>query len=236
MLAQREEILLVLYNEQAHSPIQTLGIEHLTAELAVTREALWSDLDYLQERGYLAVSSHDVGGRLFHSLRLTANGIDYVEHAMRSQHRFSQSSQEAPEQGDTPAVFLSHSSLDGAFCERLVQYLHETLLSADVFYDATALQGGDKWVRSVPEEIVARPVFLVVLSPASVEAPWVKEETHLALRHTVGNPWRRIIPVLHRPCDPDQLSPLLANHQIIDCTDARETTGLMRVRVAIQAG
>jgi len=98
---------------------------------------------------------------------------------------------------------MSHSSKDHDFCVRLVGDLQR--ISGDessVWYDAKGgLYGGDSWWRKIMQEVKARNVFIVVLSPEAAVSPWVNSEIDLAWRQKHLPPGKLIIPVLYRPCE-----------------------------------
>src|SRR5690242_15887224 len=97
-------------------------------------------------------------------------------------------------------IFLSHSHLDNDFCQRVVEHIKRSLPDADIFYDERTIIGGDPWMRRLQHEVIARPIFIVILSPNSVESEWVREETNLALSEAMKHRERRIIPIRYREC------------------------------------
>src|SRR5437763_14386593 len=102
-----------------------------------------------------------------------------------------------------PRIFVSHSSKDQDFCLRLVDDL-QTVLGDEsaVWYDARGgLHGGDTWWRKIMQELKARHVFIVVLSPDSVISPWVNSEIDLAWRQKHSPSGKLILPILYRPCE-----------------------------------
>lgn len=121
---------------------------------------------------------------------------------------------------NTASIFISHASGDNVFCHKLFGFLKQELPNSDIFYDENELTAGDEWIRRIQHEVLNRPLFIVVLSPHSVVAEWVREETNLALsRSIVDKVNRRIIPIKIANCDIDLLAPLLTTRQIIDLSD-----------------
>jgi formylglycine-generating enzyme required for sulfatase activity len=119
-----------------------------------------------------------------------------------------------------PPIFISHSHYDNTACRQIRDFLHRQLPDADIFLDESELHGGDDWMHRIPHEVIARPIFLVILSRHSIAAEWVAEETNLALARAVKDRTRKIIPVqidpsLRVPEDIDRLSPLLSMRQIV---------------------
>ncbi len=118
-----------------------------------------------------------------------------------------------------PAIFISHSHFDNAFCEQLSTWLVRTV-GADVFYDRERLHGGDDWLERIQTELERRPLFVLVLSQHSIEATWVRAETRLALDLTFSARTHRVIPISIDPSltrgDISKLSSFLHLFQRID--------------------
>src|SRR5712691_6379757 len=95
-----------------------------------------------------------------------------------------------------PRIFMSHSHLDNAFVTRLAQDLRRALGDESaVWYDILGLHGGDTWWEKIVEELMAREVFLLVLSSDAMNSRWVRREINMALNEN-----KSILPVLHRDC------------------------------------
>jgi hypothetical protein len=80
-------------------------------------------------------------------------------------------------------IFVSHSHQDNAFSVRLVEKLRAALGgdAPAVWYDVSGgLHGGDEWWRRIVDEITARPIFLMTLSPDAVDSYWVMREYGIA--------------------------------------------------------
>lgn len=99
-------------------------------------------------------------------------------------------------------IFISHSHLDDSFGLQLANDLRQAFKGGPdtVWYDSSGgLQGGDEWWDKIRLQIEQRPIFLVVLSPASMDSVYVNREISMAM---VQDPQRiRIVPVLHQPCN-----------------------------------
>jgi TIR domain/TPR repeat len=97
-----------------------------------------------------------------------------------------------------PRIFISHSHLDNNFGTKLAQDLRRVLTDEDaVFYDVMGgLHGGERWWNKIVKELTARNVFLLVLSPDSMNSQWVLREIDVALNEN-----KYIIPILHRTCN-----------------------------------
>jgi outer membrane protein assembly factor BamB len=101
-----------------------------------------------------------------------------------------------------PRIFVSHSHVDNIFGAKLVEDLQQTLGSEDaVWYDVQGgLSAGDVWWNKIVEEVKARPIFIVVLSPEALNSQWVSDEIAMALQQRNSLEGKIIIPVLYRPC------------------------------------
>jgi formylglycine-generating enzyme required for sulfatase activity len=124
----------------------------------------------------------------------------------------------------TPHIFVSHSHHDNLVCRQIVDDMRQSFPDAPIFYDESELRAGDEWMERIQREVINAPIFIVILSPHSVVARWVKTETNLALNLAMEDPSRKIIPVsIDAHVDKTaimQFVPLLILRQIIDMTDA----------------
>src|SRR5437588_12288056 len=78
-------------------------------------------------------------------------------------------------------IFISHSHIDNEFGTRLAQDLQRVLGDESaVWYDVLGgLHGGDTWWEKILEELTARQVFIVVLSPEAMQSKWVRDEINI---------------------------------------------------------
>jgi tetratricopeptide (TPR) repeat protein len=90
-------------------------------------------------------------------------------------------------------VFVSHSTRDKAFCDTLVAALRGA--GADVWYDQESL-GAGQLRRVIMAELVARPVFVVVLSKEALASNWEQDECEWAYDLLREDPTRLYLPVL----------------------------------------
>lgn len=108
-------------------------------------------------------------------------------------------------------VFISHSSKDKPFVDRLVSDL--TARAIPVWYDKFDVRIGDSITGSINDALAVSKYFLIVLSPDAVSSRWVKEELNAALMHQAVAQGTFMIPVLLRDCS---LPPLLAHRRYAD--------------------
>jgi hypothetical protein len=91
-------------------------------------------------------------------------------------------------------IFISYSRKDIDFVRKLAGDLESA--GYDVWWDITDLQGGDDWVRTIPQAISSSQYFIVVLTPNSVESEWVRKEYTQALSLQ-----KKIVPILLAPSE-----------------------------------
>lgn len=96
-------------------------------------------------------------------------------------------------------VFISHSHSDRAFAERLARALMAN--GQDVWFDKWDIGPGDSIVSKIFEEGLANAsAFAVVLSKASVNSKWVREELNVATVRRIED-LTRVIPILKEDVD-----------------------------------
>lgn len=89
------------------------------------------------------------------------------------------------------SCFISHSSKDAAFCQRL----YNDLQGAGVrcWLDSEDLKIGDRFWERIDESIRLHDKLLVVLSEHSVESDWVEDEVLRALNKEREQPERTVL-------------------------------------------
>jgi internalin A len=91
-------------------------------------------------------------------------------------------------------VFISYSHDDKAFVQRLAKVLGKS--QARVWWDFSAIKGGQDWRREIQQGIKLCEFFLVVLTPESVESEWVNREIIFAMEYK-----KQIIPLYLKQCE-----------------------------------
>lgn len=109
-------------------------------------------------------------------------------------------------------VFLSHSSVDRAFVTKLAYMLRKH--GVPVWYSVTNIQGAQKWHDEIGAALKRCDWMVLVLSPDAVVSKWVKRELLFSLQQDRFD--GRIIPILYRCCEHDQLSWTLTELQMVD--------------------
>ena len=93
-------------------------------------------------------------------------------------------------------LFVSHSHQDDAFARDLAGALRAA--GADVWYDEDNL-GSGQLGPVIEHELRARPIFILVLSPAALTSRWVEDECRWAYNRLRRDPTRTILPVTAAP-------------------------------------
>ena len=116
-------------------------------------------------------------------------------------------------------VFLSHSSRNNAFVQKFAQALQAQGIK--VWYSAAHIRGAQQWHDEIGLALKRCDWFAVILSPSSVRSRWVKRE----LIHALNDPRydERILPVLYKKCDLEELSWTLSAFQTVNFTQSFES-------------
>jgi TIR domain len=99
-------------------------------------------------------------------------------------------------------LFISHSSMDKAWVERLVRRLEAEQYQGRplrIWFDKDQLHIGNCLRPSIEEAIKASRFLGVVLSPSSVNCRWVTHEWNYFFR--INPDSSHILPLLHKKCD-----------------------------------
>jgi hypothetical protein len=90
-------------------------------------------------------------------------------------------------------IFVSHAHEDNVWCRPFVEALRQA--GASVWYDERDLVQG-VLQQEIERQLLARPIFIVILSPVSVTKPCVQAEMNGAIHLRSQNPERIILPVM----------------------------------------
>jgi len=96
--------------------------------------------------------------------------------------------------GAVSEVFISHASADDVFVAELRVRLE--VLGISVWVDSRELRGGSRLAPEIEQAIAEASHFVVVLSPGTVNSPWVRREIDKALEVQQGRDGYRVIPLL----------------------------------------
>lgn len=95
-------------------------------------------------------------------------------------------------------VFLSHSSADKPFVERLAYDLER--VNVGVWYDKWEIRVGDSLIEKIAQGIESNDYLALILSPDSVESEWVKREVNAALMRELEERKVIVLPLLIKDC------------------------------------
>ncbi len=113
-----------------------------------------------------------------------------------------------------PRIFLSHSSKDVAFTQRLEADLRT---AGAVVYRVSADQGGD-FQRRIDEALLACEWVVLVLTADALASTWVQQEIYAANRLRHDGRIREILPIQAAAVDYRAIPPLWGVYNIFDAT------------------
>ena len=116
--------------------------------------------------------------------------------------------------GPPDEIFLSHATADRRFVDTLARTLRRHGLS--VWYSRTHLRCAQQWHDEIGKALARCNWFAVVMTEDAIKSKWVKRELLYALRNDRFH--ERIVPILYKRCDPEQLSWALPTFQFVDFT------------------
>lgn len=100
----------------------------------------------------------------------------------------------------TVSVFLSHNHGDKGFVRKLARDLENH--GVRHWLDEAEMKIGDSLIQKIREGIDSVDFFAVILSPNSVEAPWVVNELDVAMNHQINGKPIKVLPILLKECEP----------------------------------
>jgi len=108
-------------------------------------------------------------------------------------------------------VFISHASSDRTVAENIGKALRAA--NFHVAVDSWEFQAGDSITTKIREGLSASDFLLVLLSPASVDSRWIRDEITLALSTELRQRAITVVPALIRDCE---VPPTLQNYMRVD--------------------
>jgi hypothetical protein len=124
----------------------------------------------------------------------------------------------------SPRIFISHSSKDRPFVERLAADLDTAHLRP--WIDFRELKVGDSIVQKISASLTDSDYVIAVLSKASVSSRWVQQEMNASLMSELSGQGTVLLPVLIEDCE---LPALLKDKVYADCRGASYGSGLLRI-------
>jgi hypothetical protein len=114
-------------------------------------------------------------------------------------------------------VCISHARSDRDVAEHIALALRA--VKFDVWFDSWQLEPGDSITTKVREGLSASDFLLVLLSPASVDSHWVRDEITLGLSEELRQRSITVVPALIKDCD---VPPALQSYMRVDLRGDRE--------------
>lgn len=113
-----------------------------------------------------------------------------------------------------PRVFVSHSSIDGAFTVRLDADLRE---AGAIVYRVSADAGGD-FQKRINDALATCEWVVLVLTRNALASAWVEQEINAAIRLKNQRRIEDILPVQAGPVDLRDIPPLWGVYNVFDAT------------------
>lgn len=123
-----------------------------------------------------------------------------------------------------PTAFISYSPNDAAFVDRLAEDLVAN--GVGVWLERWEIRVGDSITDRIQQGLVESDYLLVVLSPESVDSPWVREELNAARTQQLHSRHVVVLPVLYRDC---KIPPLLRDLHYADFRGDRYNQGVLEL-------
>lgn len=114
-------------------------------------------------------------------------------------------------------LFLSHTSIDKPFVEKLASDLNR--LGIDTWFDKYEIKVGESIFWKVDEGLRESEYFAIVLSPEALDSEWVRAELATAWNKKMLTGGNAILPILYRDCE---LPGLLKSIKYANFTDDYE--------------
>lgn len=127
-----------------------------------------------------------------------------------------------------PSAFISYSSKDSEFVERLVNDLSKS--RKKVWWDRWEIKIGDSITKKINEGIDRNDYLILVLSPNSVRSAWVEKELNAGLMRELQSRNVVVLPILIADCN---IPPLIADKRYADFR-SNYGQGLAELLVVIQ--
>jgi len=97
-------------------------------------------------------------------------------------------------------IFLSHTSTDKPFVRELKARLESHGVN-EVWLDEAEIQIGDSLIKKIDEGLKKTKYIGVVLSPRSINSPWVEKELEIAINREISSGEVVVLPLLYEKCE-----------------------------------
>jgi hypothetical protein len=97
-------------------------------------------------------------------------------------------------------IFLSHTNDDKPFVRDLKKLLEDHGVN-NVWLDEAEIQIGDSLTKKIDEGLTKTRYIAVVLSPRSVNSPWVQKELEIAINREITTGEVVVLPLIYEHCE-----------------------------------
>lgn len=97
------------------------------------------------------------------------------------------------------SIFLSHNHTDKPFTRKLARDLEGH--GVKCWLDEAEIKIGDSLIQKIRDGIDNADFFAVILSPNSINAPWVVNELDVAMNHQINGKPIKILPIMLQECE-----------------------------------
>ena len=97
-------------------------------------------------------------------------------------------------------VFLSHNHADKPFARKLARDLEGH--NVKCWLDEAEMKIGDSLIQKIRNGIDNVEYFAVILSPSSINAPWVVNELDVAMNLQISGKPIKVLPIMLKECEP----------------------------------
>ncbi len=101
------------------------------------------------------------------------------------------------------SIFLSHNHADKEFVRKLARDLENH--NVKCWLDEAEMKIGDSLIQKIREGIDNVEFFAVILSPSSINAPWVVSELDVAMNFQISGKPVKVLPIMLKDCEPPRL-------------------------------
>ncbi|KHT13041.1 toll/interleukin-1 receptor domain-containing protein [Pectobacterium aroidearum] len=98
------------------------------------------------------------------------------------------------------SIFLSHNNSDKDFVRKLARDLENH--GVRYWLDEAEMKIGDSLIMKIREGIDNVDYFAVILSPNSINAPWVVNELDVAMNQQISGRKIKVLPIMLKECEP----------------------------------
>ena len=97
------------------------------------------------------------------------------------------------------SVFLSHNHADKPFVRKLARDLEGH--NVKCWLDEAEMKIGDSLIQKIRDGIDNVKYFAVILSPNSINAPWVINELDVAMNYQISGKPIKVLPIMFKECE-----------------------------------